>query len=137
RAHDRPGCGLDVRLSGPGGRSSTRGSRTQVRQLRPARSLPRRLEATHVTNLAHASTATSLDELVRAARDLATLGLSPGTSGNVSVRVGHRVFLSATGTSMSSLTTADLAELSLDGEHLAGPKPTKEAPLHLAFYRKS
>lgn len=90
-----------------------------------------------MTNLAHARTATSIDELVHAARDLAALGLSPGTSGNVSMRFENRVYLSATGSSMSALTTDDLAELSLDGAHLAGPQPTKEAPLHLAFYRKS
>ena len=90
-----------------------------------------------MTNLAHATSATLVDELIEAARRLAALGLSPGTSGNVSMRFADRVFLSATGSSMSALTVGDLAELSLEGEHLAGPKPTKEAPLHLSFYRKS
>jgi ribulose-5-phosphate 4-epimerase/fuculose-1-phosphate aldolase len=83
------------------------------------------------------TSATAIGALIDAAHELATLGLSPGTSGNVSVRVDDRVFLSATGTSMATLVPADLAELALDGTHVAGPRPTKEAPLHLAFYRKT
>ncbi|MDR5699388.1 class II aldolase/adducin family protein [Agromyces aerolatus] len=84
-----------------------------------------------------ATTTAAIDDLVEAAHELAALGLSPGTSGNVSVRFGDRVYLSATGASMATLTPAGLSELALDGTHLAGPRPTKEAPLHLAFYRKS
>lgn len=86
---------------------------------------------------AAADAATPIDDLVEAAHELAALGLSPGSSGNVSVRVGDRIFLSATGASMAALTARELAELTLDGTHVAGPRPTKEAPLHLAFYRKS
>lgn len=90
-----------------------------------------------MTTIATTTAATAVDDLIAAAHELARLGLSPGTSGNLSVRIGDRVFLSATGASMATLTRADLAELALDGEHLGGPRPTKEAPLHLAFYRKS
>ncbi|QOR70887.1 class II aldolase/adducin family protein [Ruania alkalisoli] len=89
-----------------------------------------------MTPLAPAAAPTQITELVHQAHRLASLGLSPGTSGNISVRVGSSLYLSATGSSMSTITEDDLAELSLDGEHLSGPRPTKEAPLHLAFYRK-
>lgn len=75
-------------------------------------------------------------ELLEAAHELAALGLSPGSSGNVSVRAGDRVLVSATGTSLASLGADGLAELGLDGGHVAGPRPTKEASLHLAFYRR-
>ncbi len=90
-----------------------------------------------MSSTAHATATSAVDDLVAAAHQLAALGLSPGTSGNVSVRVGDRVFLSATGTSMATVEARELAELSLDGTLLDGPRPTKEAPLHLAFYRKS
>lgn len=90
-----------------------------------------------MTTIATTTATTAIDELIDAAHALATLGLSPGTSGNLSVRIADRVFLSATGASMATLTPGDLAELALDGTHIAGPRPTKEAPLHLAFYRKS
>lgn len=90
-----------------------------------------------MTTIATTTAATAVDDLIAAAHELARLGLSPGTSGNLSVRIGDRVFLSATGASMATLARADLAELALDGEHLGGPRPTKEAPLHLAFYQKS
>lgn len=83
------------------------------------------------------SDTTAVDELIAAAHQLAALGLSPGTSGNISVRVGDRVLLSATGASMSTIAADDFAELALDGTHVGGPRPTKESPLHLAFYRKS
>lgn len=75
-------------------------------------------------------------ELLDASRRLAALGLSPGSSGNVSVRAGSRVLVSGTGTSLADLGAEGLAEIDLAGTHLAGPRPTKEASLHLAFYRR-
>ncbi|GAB2623274.1 class II aldolase/adducin family protein [Pseudactinotalea suaedae] len=76
-------------------------------------------------------------ELLEAAHHLAGLGLSPGSSGNVSVRTGDHVLVSATGTQMGSLAPEGLSRLDLHGNLVDGPRPTKEAPLHLAFYRRS
>ena len=76
-----------------------------------------------------------VDALVAACRRLAGLGLSPGGSGNVSVRVGERVFVTPTGGALSRVTAADLAVLSTSGEPLSGARPSKEFPLHLAAYR--
>ncbi|SEF14618.1 class II aldolase/adducin family protein [Jiangella alba] len=75
-----------------------------------------------------------VEALVAACRRLAALGLSPGGSGNVSVRVGEQVFLTPTGGALSRVTDADLAVLSLTGEPLSGARPSKEFPLHLAAY---
>ncbi|WP_299036604.1 class II aldolase/adducin family protein [uncultured Pseudokineococcus sp.] len=92
-----------------------------------------------------------VEELLAAAHHLAGLGLSPGTSGNVSVRVaadeadgdgGERVWMSASGVSLASLTGADLVQLVPDPAApdgyapLPGPRPTKEAGLHLAMYAR-
>ncbi|MBU6535015.1 class II aldolase/adducin family protein [Streptomyces sp. NPDC057245] len=75
-------------------------------------------------------------ELVATAAHLAGLGLSPGSSGNVSARDGDRVLVTPTGTDLAALDPGSLSVLDLDGNHLDGPAPSKEYPLHLAFYRR-
>ncbi|MDI2027700.1 aldolase [Saccharopolyspora sp. TS4A08] len=60
-------------------------------------------------------------------------GLTAGRTGNISVRDGDRVLLTPTGVSLGAL--AELSVLDTGGRHLGGPPPTKEAFLHLAFYR--
>ncbi|MFE6887602.1 class II aldolase/adducin family protein [Streptomyces sp. NPDC057694] len=67
---------------------------------------------------------------------LASLGLSPGSSGNVSVRDGDHVLITPTGTDLAAIDPAALTVLDLDGTHLDGPRPSKEFPLHTAFYRR-
>ncbi|MEU4144908.1 class II aldolase/adducin family protein [Streptomyces parvulus] len=75
-------------------------------------------------------------ELVTAAAHLAGLGLSPGSSGNISVRDGDRVLITPTGTDLAALHPHELSVLDLDANHLDGPAPSKEYALHLAFYRR-
>lgn len=77
-----------------------------------------------------------VDTLARAGRRLVEAGLSPGSTGNISGRVGDRIFLSGTGAQLGRLTTSDFAQLTPDGDHLGGPKASKEAPLHLSFYQR-
>lgn len=75
-------------------------------------------------------------ELVAVCRHLAAAGLSPGSSGNASVRIGASILVTPTGSSFSRLTSESLALVDLaDGWSGSGPAPTKELPLHLAFYR--
>lgn len=73
--------------------------------------------------------------LVDACRAVAEAGLSPGSSGNASARVDDRILITPTGSSMRRVTGIDIAELTLDGEHVTGPAPTKEWALHVAAYR--
>ncbi|GAA2980111.1 MULTISPECIES: class II aldolase/adducin family protein [Streptomyces] len=75
-------------------------------------------------------------DLAAAGARLAALGLSPGSSGNLSVRVEDRVLITPTGADLSAIDPDGLSELGLDGVHLAGPRPSKEFPLHSAFYRR-
>jgi ribulose-5-phosphate 4-epimerase/fuculose-1-phosphate aldolase len=75
--------------------------------------------------------------LLDAAHHLAGLGLSPGASGNVSIRIGDEVLVSATGTRMADLARDGLSRIDLEGRLIEGARPTKEAPLHLGFYRRS
>ncbi|WP_256840591.1 class II aldolase/adducin family protein [Ornithinimicrobium faecis] len=78
-------------------------------------------------------------ELCAAGAQLSALGLSPGTSGNISVRVGSEIHLSPSGTSLGQLDPAGLSILSMEtdpAQHIAGPRPSKEFGLHEAFYRR-
>jgi ribulose-5-phosphate 4-epimerase/fuculose-1-phosphate aldolase len=77
----------------------------------------------------------SRNELVRLARSLNQRGLTRGTSGNLSLRVGGGMLVTPTNASLGELTTGDLSMVSDVGEHLSGARPSKEAFLHLAMYR--
>jgi 3-dehydro-4-phosphotetronate decarboxylase len=77
--------------------------------------------------------------LISTCRHLAARGLSPGSSGNVSVRVGDILLMTPTGSALSRLTAEDLSVISLreagaGASHVSGPRPSKEMPLHLAVY---
>ncbi|OEV07924.1 class II aldolase/adducin family protein [Streptomyces nanshensis] len=76
------------------------------------------------------------EDLVRAGARLAASGLSPGSSGNLSVRDGDTVLITPTGADLAALEGDALSVVGLDGVHRAGPRPSKEFPLHLAFYRR-
>ncbi|MGP6157482.1 MAG: 3-oxo-tetronate 4-phosphate decarboxylase [Vulcanimicrobiaceae bacterium] len=74
-------------------------------------------------------------EIVRAGAHLAARGLAPGTSGNISLKLGVGVLLTPTNASLWALDPARLSLLNERGELLDGDQPTKEAALHLAMYR--
>ncbi|MFE5244175.1 MULTISPECIES: class II aldolase/adducin family protein [unclassified Streptomyces] len=76
------------------------------------------------------------NELAAAGARLAALGLSPGSSGNLSVRSGDRILITPTGADLAHVDPGGLSVLALDGTHLDGPRPSKEFPLHRAFYRR-
>ncbi|WP_423921685.1 class II aldolase/adducin family protein [Frigoribacterium sp. 2-23] len=81
--------------------------------------------------------AAAVDRLIAAGRALVAAGLSPGDSGNVSVRDGDRLLMTGTGTRLGALTPADISVLTLDGTLVDGPRPSKEVALHLALYAKN
>lgn len=67
-------------------------------------------------------------------------GLTGGASGNISARTEDGgLLVSPTGSSFGRLDPARLSRFDSDGVHISGDKPTKEMPLHAAFYetRKS
>ena len=79
----------------------------------------------------------AVERLIAAGRSLVEAGLSPGSSGNVSVRDGDTILMSGTGTRLGALEPGDLAVLDAQGTHISGPKPSKEVSLHLALYAKN
>ena len=79
-------------------------------------------------------------ELLAAAHRLAELGHSPGSSGNLSCRIGDSLWMSASGTQFADLSEAQLVEIDLTTGAAAPNQPgkaSKELPLHLALYRRN
>lgn len=68
-------------------------------------------------------------------RSLFERGLTPGSSGNISVRLPEGGWLmTPTNASLGFLDPAKLSKLAPDGALVSGDKPTKEVPLHAALY---
>jgi 3-dehydro-4-phosphotetronate decarboxylase len=75
------------------------------------------------------------DDLLTVSRSLFDRGLTPGTTGNLSVRTDTGFLITPTGRCMGRLRSEDLANIDVDGTVLEGPNPSKELGLHLAAYR--
>jgi ribulose-5-phosphate 4-epimerase/fuculose-1-phosphate aldolase len=75
------------------------------------------------------------EEICRLGRSLFDRGLTPGSSGNISVRCDDGGWLvTPTNASLGSLDPARLSRLGADGRLISGDAPTKEVPLHTALY---
>ena len=75
------------------------------------------------------------DRICAIGRSLFERGLTPGSSGNISVRLPSGGLLcTPTNVSLGSLDPARLSELDARGQLILGDPPTKEVPLHLALY---
>ncbi len=67
-------------------------------------------------------------------RSMFERGLTPGSSGNLSARLADGFLVTPTGSCLGFLEPSRLSKLDGDGRHVSGDAPTKEVPLHLAFY---
>ncbi|MEL6807366.1 MAG: aldolase [Pseudomonadota bacterium] len=69
------------------------------------------------------------------AKSLFDRGLTHGSTGNISARTGDGgLLVSPTGTSFGRLDPGRLSLFDATGAHVSGDQPTKEMPLHTAFY---
>jgi ribulose-5-phosphate 4-epimerase/fuculose-1-phosphate aldolase len=76
------------------------------------------------------------EEICRFGRSLFERGLTPGSSGNISVRLDDGGSLvTPTNASLGFLDPARLSRLDPSGRLLSGDAPTKEVPLHNALYQ--
>ncbi len=77
-------------------------------------------------------------ELKKFSRWLSRLGFTPGTSGNLSVRLdADRLLLTPTGLSKGLIKAADMVIADMDGRLLAGTRRvTSEISMHIAVYRQ-
>ncbi|GAB7003313.1 aldolase [Nocardioides sp. AN3] len=75
-------------------------------------------------------------ELIRLGAALYDRGLTPGRTGNLSIRIEDRIMITPTNACLGRLDPDRLAVTSIDGAHLAGDPPSKELVLHRALYRQ-
>ena len=69
------------------------------------------------------------------AKSMFDRGLTGGSTGNISARTEDGgLLVSPTGTSFGRLDPARLSRFDANGQHIDGDAPTKEMPLHSAFY---
>lgn len=75
------------------------------------------------------------EQICLLAKSLFDRGLTHGSTGNISARTDDGgLLVSPTGTSFGRLDPARLSRFDAQGVHTGGDKPTKEMPLHSAFY---
>jgi len=75
------------------------------------------------------------EEICLLAKSMFDRGLTGGASGNISARLDDgSLLVTPTGSSFGALDPARLSHIGLGGDLVSGDKPTKEMPLHTAFY---
>lgn len=75
------------------------------------------------------------ENVTRWAKSMFDRGLTGGASGNISQRLSDgSLLVTPTGSSLGFLDPARIAHLDAKGNLLSGDPPTKEMPLHSAFY---
>jgi 3-dehydro-4-phosphotetronate decarboxylase len=77
---------------------------------------------------------TARDGLVRWGKSLFDRGLTAGSSGNMSVKLDDGFLFTPTNSCLGFLEPDRLSKLDPSGKHISGDPPTKELPLHFAFY---
>jgi ribulose-5-phosphate 4-epimerase/fuculose-1-phosphate aldolase len=78
---------------------------------------------------------TARTAIVAAARSIFNRSLTHGSTGNISMRVGDRILVTPTGSSLGTVEADQLSVIDLGGGHIEGAKPSKEAFLHAAVLR--
>lgn len=78
---------------------------------------------------------TQRDLICRVGRSIFDRGLTAGSTGNISVRLGDgSMLMTPTNASLGDLDPARLSHVAEDGAMISGDKPTKEAFLHRCMY---
>ncbi|MFV0253263.1 MAG: class II aldolase/adducin family protein [Beutenbergiaceae bacterium] len=78
---------------------------------------------------------TPAQALERIAHLIDQRALTHGRTGNAAIRAGDQVLLTPTGVRLGEVHAGNLSRVDLQGRHVDGPKPTKEAFLHVAILR--
>lgn len=74
-------------------------------------------------------------QVERVAHSIHRRGLTHGRTGNLAVRDGEHILVTPTGVNLGEVEAGELSVLDSTGRHLDGPRPTKEAFLHVAMLR--
>ena len=70
-------------------------------------------------------------------RDLFTRGLISSNSGNLSIRIGDRIFITRRGSLLGSLQENDLIETGIIRNSRSTPMASLELPVHRAIYKET
>jgi L-fuculose-phosphate aldolase len=77
-----------------------------------------------------------VSQIIETGRKLYSLGFAPATDGNISVREGDNIYITASGEPKGDLKAKDILKLNLNGKPLQhGTKPTSELAIHMAVYK--
>ena len=76
------------------------------------------------------------DAIVKRGQMLRNAGLTPGSSGNISIRLEDSILVTPTNSRLGELEANDISKLSLDGDLLSGMPASKEAYLHLGMLKQ-
>jgi ribulose-5-phosphate 4-epimerase/fuculose-1-phosphate aldolase len=76
------------------------------------------------------------EALVTYGQSLYARGYAHGSSGNLSARLPDGLLVTPTSSCLGRLDPARISKVSLDGAHVGGDAPSKEAFLHLAVYQE-
>lgn len=75
------------------------------------------------------------EQIAKFAKSIFDRGLTNGSTGNISVRmIDGSILVTPTGCSLGFLDPGDISHLDASGQLVDGDPPTKELPLHRAFY---
>lgn len=74
-------------------------------------------------------------EIIKYGQKLGQKNMTPGTSGNISVKIDNNVLISASGTCLADLTEDEIVLMDLDSNSLDGKRPSSEKNLHNAIYK--
>lgn len=75
-----------------------------------------------------------LEQPIWAAKSLFDRGKTAGSTANISIRHKDCIYISGSGTCFGTLKREEFAVTDLNGNHIDGPKPSKELPLHKLLY---
>ena len=76
------------------------------------------------------------DEIVSLGAALYDRGLTPGRTGNLSVRLGKHLLITPTNACLGRLEADRVSLVDGHGRHLSGDAPSKELPLHRVLYER-
>lgn len=77
-----------------------------------------------------------IEEAIWIAKNLFSRNRVSGSSANLSFCFEDNIYITGSGTSFGQLTPENFAVVTRDGNHLSGPKPSKEMPMHLLMYKE-
>jgi len=77
------------------------------------------------------------EQLVEQYKFVEGIGLNELSSGNLSVRFGDNMLISASGASAENISPDTIVEVSLEGEWEGDRKPSSEWRMHAAIYQKN